>query len=113
MDCSLPDSSSSMGFPGQEYWSGLPFPSPGGLPDKWRLVQGIRGYRSREWLSVIRAIRADFMELVFEWRGGGEGVGRVHLSGKDVLGGDSGSTEVQVGNWSASGTARDCVSRNE
>ena len=22
----------SMGFPGQEYWSGLPFPSPGGLP---------------------------------------------------------------------------------
>ena len=23
----------SMGFPRQEYWSGLPFPSPGGLPD--------------------------------------------------------------------------------
>ena len=22
-----------MGFPGQEYWSGLPVPSPGGLPD--------------------------------------------------------------------------------
>ena len=22
----------SMGFPGQEYWSGLPFPSPGDLP---------------------------------------------------------------------------------
>ena len=22
-----------MGFPGQEYWSGLPFPSPGDLPD--------------------------------------------------------------------------------
>ena len=21
-----------MGFPRQEYWSGLPFPSPGGLP---------------------------------------------------------------------------------
>ena len=21
-----------MGFPGQEYWSGLPFPSPGDLP---------------------------------------------------------------------------------
>ena len=27
-DCSL-----SMGFPRQEYWSGLPFPSPGDLPD--------------------------------------------------------------------------------
>ena len=23
----------SMGFPTQEYWSGLPFPSPGDLPD--------------------------------------------------------------------------------
>ena len=23
----------SMGFPKQEYWSGLPFPSPGTLPD--------------------------------------------------------------------------------
>ena len=23
----------SMGFPEQEYWSGLPFPSPGDLPD--------------------------------------------------------------------------------
>ena len=25
--------SPSMGFSRQEYWSGLPFPSPGGLPD--------------------------------------------------------------------------------
>ena len=23
----------STGFPGQEYWSGLPFPPPGDLPD--------------------------------------------------------------------------------
>ena len=22
-----------MGFPGQEYWSGLPFPSPGDIPN--------------------------------------------------------------------------------
>ena len=22
-----------MGFPGQEYWNGLPFPSPGDLPN--------------------------------------------------------------------------------
>ena len=32
MDCSLP-SSLSMGFSRQEYCSGLPFPSPGDLPD--------------------------------------------------------------------------------
>ena len=32
MDCSPPDST-CMGFSRQEYWSGLPFPSPGDLPD--------------------------------------------------------------------------------
>ena len=32
MECSLPDSS-IMGFSRQEYWSGLPFPPPGDLPD--------------------------------------------------------------------------------
>ena len=32
MDCG-PPGSSSMGFPRQEYCSGLPFPSPRGLPD--------------------------------------------------------------------------------
>ena len=32
MDCSL-TGSSSMGFSRQEYWSGLPFPSAGDLPD--------------------------------------------------------------------------------
>ena len=33
MDCSLLGSSLSMGFPRQEYWSGLPFPPPGDLSD--------------------------------------------------------------------------------
>ena len=32
MDCS-PPGSSVMEFSRQEYWSGLPFPSPGDLPD--------------------------------------------------------------------------------
>ena len=32
MACSLPGFS-TMGFSQQEYWSGLPFPSPGDLPD--------------------------------------------------------------------------------
>ena len=32
MDCS-PPGSSIQGFSRQEYWSGLPFPSPGDLPD--------------------------------------------------------------------------------
>ena len=33
MDCSPSGSSLSMGFPRQEYWRGLPFPSPGDLPN--------------------------------------------------------------------------------
>ena len=32
VDCSL-SAPLSMGFSRQEYWSGLPFPPPGGLPD--------------------------------------------------------------------------------
>ena len=31
-DCSPPGSSAHGIFPRQEYWSGLPFPSPGDLP---------------------------------------------------------------------------------
>jgi len=33
MDSSLHQASPSMGFSRQEYWSGLPFPSPGSLPN--------------------------------------------------------------------------------
>ena len=31
--CQVHETLLSMGFPRQEYWSGLPFPSPGDLPD--------------------------------------------------------------------------------
>ena len=33
MDCSLPSAPLSMGFSRQKYWSGLPRPPPGDLPD--------------------------------------------------------------------------------
>ena len=33
MDCTASQAPLSMGFSGQEYWSGLPFPSPGDIPD--------------------------------------------------------------------------------
>ena len=33
MDCSLPGFFLFMGFSWQEYWSGLPFPTPGDLPN--------------------------------------------------------------------------------
>ena len=33
MDCTLPQAPLSMEFSRQEYWSELPFPSPGDFPD--------------------------------------------------------------------------------
>ena len=33
MDCIAHQAPLSLGFLRQEYWSGLPFPSPGGLPN--------------------------------------------------------------------------------
>ena len=33
MDCSLHQASPSVGFSSQEYWNGLPFPSPANLHD--------------------------------------------------------------------------------
>ena len=33
MDCVARQAPLSMGFPKQEYWTELPFPSPGDLPD--------------------------------------------------------------------------------
>ena len=35
MDSSLHQAPPSMGFSRQDYWSGLPFPFPGNLPDPW------------------------------------------------------------------------------
>ena len=33
MDCTTPDSSLPMEFSRQEYWRGVPFPTPGDLPN--------------------------------------------------------------------------------
>ena len=43
----------SMGFSRQEYWSGLPFPSPGDLPDPgiWNQVSRIVGRRFTVWAT--------------------------------------------------------------
>ena len=43
----------SLGFPSQEYWNGLPFPSPGDLPDP-----GIK--------SVSPALQADSLSLSYQ-----------------------------------------------
>ena len=39
----------SMGFSGQEYWSGLPFPSPGAPPDPRTSFEGGKFYFNRAY----------------------------------------------------------------
>ena len=62
MDCSLPDFS-DIGFSRQEYWSGLPFPSPGDLPDP-----GIEP-RSPVWATVeyCSAIKNEIISFAATW----------------------------------------------
>ena len=49
----------SMGFPRQEYWSGLPFPSPGDLSDQ---TQG-----SNLWLLMSPAVAGGFFTTSATW----------------------------------------------
>ena len=60
MDCSLPGSSVH-GFPRQKYWSGLPFPSPGDLPDPG-IKPGSPALQADSLLSVIQNI----LPIVFQ-----------------------------------------------
>ena len=57
MDCSLPGSS-SMGFSRQEYWSGVPFPSPGDLPDA-----GIKPGSPALTLNTSRNLLHDIIDI--------------------------------------------------
>ena len=55
VDCSLPgfyQASPSMGFSRQEYWSGLPFPSPGDLPNP-----PLFNFRTFSFFPVVLALQ--------------------------------------------------------
>ena len=52
-----------MGFSRQEYWSGLPFPSPGDLPDP--------GIKPRSGLITSWQIEGEKMEVVTDFLFGG------------------------------------------
>ena len=56
-----------MGFPRQEYWSGLPFPSPGDLPDpeiKPALTGRFFTTKSPGKLETIKCISIDKLKTV-------------------------------------------------
>ena len=68
----------SMGFSRQEYWSGLPWPPPGDLPNprEWTQVSPIAGgfftiWATREVLDAIRELLLVLLPtiMVLEWYG--------------------------------------------
>ena len=73
MDCNLPGSSVHGVFQ-QEYWSGLPFPSPGGLSDP-----GIEPRSHALWADSLLSLvvwatngngwQGDWGEMIWGWRG--------------------------------------------
>ena len=54
----------SMGFSRQEYWSGLPFPSPGDLPDIYKYISPI--YISKCSFSKIDRVVDDLGMQLFK-----------------------------------------------
>ena len=77
MDCSPPSSHLSMGFPRQENWSGLPFPSPGdppnpGIKSASPMLTGVEGGGSSplSHLGSIHSTVVEFRLFLAEQQGG-------------------------------------------
>ena len=65
-----------MGFSRQEYWSGLPFPSPGDLPDPG-VEPGSPALQadSYMWDLFLKIIETRFVVIRLDARDGGGGIG--------------------------------------
>ena len=61
MDCS-PPGSSAMGFSRQEYWSGVPLPSP--KVSLWMHIRGNQGNRKTNSISSLSTFSAGCLSLV-------------------------------------------------
>ena len=72
MDCSLP-CTSVHGFSRQEYWSGLPFPSPGDLsflPRHWTCVSCFGRWILYHWITCDAILEKEMATLssILAWR---------------------------------------------
>ena len=60
-----------MGFSRQEYWSGLPFPSPGDLPDpgveRWSAVLQAGALPSEPPSPICSSQQLDLLSYEFGW----------------------------------------------
>ena len=65
-----------MGFPRQEYWSGLPFPSPGDLPDPWIVPMSpalaSQFLKTATWEAQIRCLILRPNKMIWGRRAGRE-----------------------------------------
>ena len=66
-DCVAYQAPMSMGFPRQECWSGLPFPSPGGLPDPGTKPASAAWQAGSSPLSHVGSPRAFWVILNASW----------------------------------------------
>ena len=68
----------SMGFPRQEYWSGLPFPSPGDLPNPhllhWQVDSLPLSHQGNKQVEMVKWLGGDFAQ-----GGQGTSLGRWNL----------------------------------
>ena len=74
MDCSLPGSS-SMGFSRQEYWSGVPLPSPSRVsrkaeaelfPNQWTLIVSFLPFQRRRHLLTAAQTLGCYLAVAFQ-----------------------------------------------
>ena len=77
----------SMGFSRQEYWSGLPFPSPGNFPNAVTEPESKTLAGNRLPLSPL------FNEALYHWLSGEESMGLIPVSGRSPGEGNGGSLQ--------------------
>ena len=126
----------SMGFSRQEYWSGLPFPSPGGLPDpgiepmspalqadSWPLSQGGSpdGPHPLGWLLFRQRENDKCWPVVKMWRNQNlcamsVGMHSIKCAGTDTMGNSMlvpDKVKLRITVWSSNSTSGHIPKRSE
>ena len=60
----------SLGFSGQEHWSGLPFPSPRHESEKWKWSRSVMSNSATPWAAAYQAPPSMGFSRQEDWSGG-------------------------------------------